>query len=77
MPAEPEHARNQILNDLAAQEDSGLVPGSIYMHGEAPRWSHEFGHPPMWPVARPNPRDFSTEISYLFNGKVEIIYQMA
>jgi putative isomerase len=51
MPAEPEHARHQILNDLATQEKSGLVPGSIYMHGEATRWSHGVGHPPVWPVA--------------------------
>lgn len=51
MPSEPEHARRQILNNLAAQEDSGLVPGVIYMRGEEPRWSHEFSHPPFWPVA--------------------------
>lgn len=51
MPSEPEHARRQLLNNLAAQEDSGLVPGSIYLRGEEPRWSREFGHPPVWPVA--------------------------
>lgn len=51
LPAEPDHARNQILNDLAAQEADGLVPGSIWMRDEGPRWNVKAGHPPVWPVA--------------------------
>ena len=51
LPAEPEHTRAQILNNLDNQEDDGLVPGSIWMAGDQPRWSREFGHPPLWPVA--------------------------
>jgi len=51
LPSEPEHAKNQIANDLANQEPDGLVPGSIWMKGEKPRWSTTAGHPPMWPVA--------------------------
>ena len=27
------------------------MPGSIYMSGEDSRWSHEFSHPPVWPIA--------------------------
>lgn len=51
LPAEPEHARNQILNNLANQTEDGLVPGSIWMRGAEPRWSVTCGHPPVWPVA--------------------------
>jgi glycogen debranching enzyme len=51
LPSEPEHARRQIENNLAAQEDDGLVPGVIWMSGQAPRWGRRSGHPPVWPVA--------------------------
>ena len=51
MVSEPEHARQQLLNNLAAQEESGLLPGVIWMRDEEPRWSHEVSHPPVWPVA--------------------------
>jgi putative isomerase len=51
LPAEPEHARQQILNNLAAQQEDGLVPGSIWMRDERPRWSTRAGHPPVWPIA--------------------------
>ena len=51
LPTEPDHARNQILNDLAAQQDDGLVPGSIWMKDPTPRWNTTVGHPHVWPVA--------------------------
>ena len=51
LPSEPEHARDQILNNLENQQDDGLVPGSIWLGGDAPRWSPEVGHPPVWPIA--------------------------
>lgn len=51
MAYEPEHARNQILNNLAAQQEDGLVPGVIWMREEKPRWNTDVGHPPVWPVA--------------------------
>jgi putative isomerase len=51
LPSEPEHARNQILNNLANQEPDGLVPGSIWLRGPEPRWSKTVGHPLVWPVA--------------------------
>jgi len=47
LPSEPGHAANQVTNDLANQTGNGLVPGSIWMKGEAPRWSSTSGHPPM------------------------------
>ena len=51
VPTEPEHAKNQILKNLANQEPDGLVPGTIWLKGSEPRWSHTVGHPPVWPVA--------------------------
>lgn len=51
LPVEPEHARAQILNNLAAQQDDGLVPGAIWMKNDPPTWSHTLGHPPVWPLA--------------------------
>jgi putative isomerase len=46
-----DHAKNQILNNLAAQQEDGLVPGTIYLREEEPHWNHKVGHPPVWPVA--------------------------
>ncbi len=51
LASEPQHAADQILNNLAAQEPDGLVPGVIWMREATPRWSKEVGHPPLWPVA--------------------------
>ena len=48
---EPEHARMQLLNNLAAQHDDGFLPGSIWLAGDEPRWNTEAGHPPVWPIA--------------------------
>lgn len=51
LPYEPQHGRDQILNNIRNQGPDGLIPGSIWMSGEQPDWSTEFGHPPVWPVA--------------------------
>ena len=51
MPAEPSHARRQILNNLSAQQTDGLVPGAIWMREEEPRWASQKAFPPLWPVA--------------------------
>ncbi len=51
LPAEPDHARDQILNDLENQQDDGLIPGSIWLRDGPPRWNPTVGHPPMWVVA--------------------------
>jgi glycogen debranching enzyme len=48
---EPEHARHQILNNLAAQQPDGLVPGSIWLKDKEPRWGLDGGHPAVWPIA--------------------------
>ena len=46
-----EHARRQIENNLAAQEDDGFIPGSIWIRDGAAHWNNEVGHPPVWPFA--------------------------
>ena len=57
LPDAPEHAKHQLLNTLANQEDDGLIPGSIYMPREGDanratvRWSRTVGHPPVWMIA--------------------------
>ena len=59
MPAEPAHAKNQIMNSLAAQQEDGLVPGLIWLKSkkrkfrntDTPDWNTKAGHPPLWPIA--------------------------
>lgn len=51
VPKEPDHARDQILNNLGNQQENGLVPGAIWMRRQEGRWSTDTGHPPVWPVA--------------------------
>ncbi len=58
MASFPEHSLRQLLNNIAAQEPTGLVPGSIWMPGA--RWARDGkatwntaseGHPPVWVFA--------------------------
>ncbi|WP_319501314.1 hypothetical protein [uncultured Draconibacterium sp.] len=59
MPAFPQHAYHQLLNNIENQEPSGLIPGSIWMpspnkpeRGDSARWSKDKqGHPPFWVFA--------------------------
>ncbi|MBN2392289.1 MAG: glycoside hydrolase [Anaerolineae bacterium] len=57
LPDAPEHARQQLLNNLANQEADGLVPGAIWMPRDNDpsrtqlRWSKTVGHPPVWMIA--------------------------
>lgn len=51
LPALPEHARDQILNNLENQEADGLVPGVIYLQSETGGWNTTSGHPPVWVFA--------------------------
>jgi glycogen debranching enzyme len=51
LPVAPEHARHQLLNNLAAQTPNGLVPGSIWMGDKQAEWDQGYGHPPVWPIA--------------------------
>lgn len=51
LASEPEHAKRQLLNNLAAQQPDGLVPGSIWMREAQAGWNGSAGHPSVWPVA--------------------------
>lgn len=59
LPAYPEHALKQMLNNVKNQEPHGLLPGSFWMPGaewatatDSASWSsHQQGHPPFWVVA--------------------------
>ena len=48
----PEHARNQIYNELAGQQPDGFIPGVITFDkaGKA-SWKPEKGFPPLWVVS--------------------------
>lgn len=57
LPTFPDHVRDQLLNNLANQHESGFVPGAIWMPGgrsgrDEVWWMGEHqGHPPVWVVA--------------------------
>jgi putative isomerase len=51
MNAEPQHARNQLLNNLAVQQDDGRLPGTINLNGEKADWNPKLCVPILWPVA--------------------------
>lgn len=65
LPSEPDHARNQILNNLANQTEDGLVPGSIWLREDQPRWNTQAGHPPVWPVAAHDYFDLAKDKDFL------------
>jgi glycogen debranching enzyme len=48
----PEHARNQVRNELSGQQQDGLIPGVITFDaaGKA-SWKDNKGYPPLWPVS--------------------------
>jgi hypothetical protein len=55
---DPEHAKRQILNDLAVQRPDGSIPAPIWLeHNPARNWvvpptpGPSTTHPPLWPVA--------------------------
>jgi hypothetical protein len=55
LPVAPEHAVNQLRNDLGLQQADGFLPGTIWMPGQ-PGDPVTFnggvqGHPPLWVVA--------------------------
>jgi putative isomerase len=60
LPDEPDYARQQLLNTLAVQTDSGQLPGTVWMPRagdptrSAAKWSLAVTHPPVWPIAVQN-----------------------
>ena len=58
LPVAPQHAREQLLNDVRLQHDDGFLPGLILMPGSPGFADRPFnpkdqaeGHPPLWVVA--------------------------
>ena len=51
LPFDPAHARRQIENNLAGQQEDGLLPGAICMRKGKADMDTEVGHPPVWPFA--------------------------
>jgi putative isomerase len=56
LPSAPEHAREELLNDLGLQLASGFLPGLYWMNpaanaGLRPRFDPNNSHPPVWVVA--------------------------
>jgi putative isomerase len=50
--ADPEHARNQLRNEFAGQQDDGMIPGTITFDTEGKgRWKNFKGFPPFWVVS--------------------------
>jgi hypothetical protein len=47
----PEHSRLQLLNELAGQQEDGLIVGVIYFREGEPRYSRDKGFPAVWPVS--------------------------
>lgn len=57
LPTAPEHARQQLLNDVRLQLEDGFMPGSVWMPGSYHAKRHDNqpwfnrnsqGHPPVW-----------------------------
>jgi len=65
LPAEPEHARMQLLNNLSGQREDGFLPAYIYRDGKLKIWQETVGHPPVWPVA--------VQKYYELTGSVDLI----
>lgn len=48
----PQHAANQIRNELAGQQSDGMLPGVIAFDASGkPSWKPDKGYPPVWVVS--------------------------
>lgn len=80
LPAAPEHARDELLNDVRLQLTSGFLPGLFWMNaagnaGRRPRFDRKNSHPPVWVlaageyVARTGDRNLAREFFGMLHGK--------
>src|SRR5262245_61253201 len=62
----PEHARNQTRNELAGQQEDGLIPGVINFDkkGKA-TWKRDKGFPPLWPVSVDAYVEVTSDVDFL------------
>lgn len=83
LPAYPEHALHQLLNDIQNQDSSGFLPGSIYMPGglskrDSVSWNKgSSGHPPLWPVAVDDYVQLTSDTSVLHTFYKPLVRQIA
>jgi hypothetical protein len=64
--AAPEHARNQIRNELAGQQPDGLIPGVVLFDASGkPGWKDFKGFPPLWVASVDAYLDASGDLSFL------------
>jgi hypothetical protein len=64
--ARPEHTRNQIRNELAGQQDDGLVPGIIIFNPDGKPWWKNFkGFPPIWVVSAEAYAEVTGDVPFL------------
>jgi hypothetical protein len=62
----PEHARNQIRNELAGQQPDGLIPGVISIDAAGKLgWKDFKGFPPVWVVSVDAYLDSSGDVAFL------------
>jgi putative isomerase len=62
----PEHARDQIRNELAGQQADGLIPGVINFDKEGKAaWKPGKGFPPLWVVSADAYVEVSRDVSFL------------
>jgi len=75
--AAPEHVRNQIRNELAGQQEDGMIPGIVLFNakGEA-RWKHSKGFPPIWVVSAEAYVDQTGDVGFLHECLAALVRQI-
>ena len=64
--ADPRHVRNQIRNELAGQQEDGLIPGIVWFDDAGkPTWKNFKGFPPIWVVSAEAYVELSGDESFL------------
>lgn len=50
LSAEPQHAIRQVKNHLSLQQDSGFIPGWVWLENGFLHWNEMAACPPLWPI---------------------------
>lgn len=75
--ARPEHARNQIRNELAGQQADGLIPGIIWFDDAGkPTWKNFKGFPPIWVVSAEEYVDLTGDEAFLHECLEALVRQI-
>lgn len=76
LPYEADHAKQQLLNYLSFQTEDGLIPGSIWFSDGEAKWSTQYAHPPVWPVAADEYHTFYGDLPFLSQCYGHLIRQI-